>query len=290
MNEVGKEGPMRAYLYIYVALTMVIAPMFGQDTPNEKARAQATIPAQKSPPAAQYSPLAAQAGYWREQKSPWQTIIDYLNPRHLNLGQIWEERRQAWLDNVATNEYFWYAYCVTGLLIVSWIVLWWVHDDKLRALAELGENAADALRYSEYCKREAKEAIRRHNEHLEKCNRIIEDNRSGLMTTPETAQLDSYKRELQELRNDKASLKLENAGLKDQLEARRSEFQALSERVAGVEQRVQSDRGSAPKSTNAELVERIRRLEEENRRLQQSRRVGQKATVGQPQAPGNGQC
>jgi hypothetical protein len=298
---------MRRYLHIYVALTVFIPPVFGQDTLNEEPKAQSTVtvqtpnpdgsaaparqkrgtapqaysyrPTQKKSPAAQYSPLTAQGGYWREQKSPWQMIVDYFNPRHLNLGQIWEQRCRAWLDNVATNEYFWYAYCVTGLLIVSWIVLWWVHDDKLRALAELAENTADALRYSEYCKRQAKQAIRRYNDRVEKCNRIIEDNRSSLMTTPETAELDSCKRELQELRNDNGSLKLQNASLKHQLEAKHSEFQVLNERIPGVEQRIQSDRGAGPKSTNAELVERIRRLEEEKPSAAEEGKQSRRCTI-----------
>jgi len=107
--------------------------------------------------------------------------------------------------------------------------------------------------------------------------------------TPETAELDSCKRELHGLRNDNGSLKLENASLKEQLEAKRSEFQVLIERIAGVEQRIQSGGESRPNSTNSELVARIRRLEEENRRLQEPKKAN-KAGVAQAAPTGNGQC
>src|SRR5262249_36767015 len=243
-------------------------------------------PTQKRPPAAQYSPLAAAGGYARPGVTPWQAIVNYFNPHHLNMGQLFSERKQAWLDNALYNQYFWYSFWVTGLLILSWFAIAWIHDDRHRATWELAECASDALRYSEYCKRAAKEAIRRHNDHVEKCNRIIEDNRSGLMTTPGTGELESCKRELYELRNDNPSLQLENASRQEQLEDKRSEFQSLNERIAGVEQRIQGGE-TRPNSTNAELVARIRRLEEENRRLQEPKKTT-KGAVAQVEPTGNG--
>jgi hypothetical protein len=237
------------------------------------------------PPAAQYSPLAAQGGYCRHQSSPWQMVVGHFNPRHLNLGHLMEERRQAWLDNVATNEYFWYAACATGMLLISWTVLWWVNDDRLRALTELSENAADALRYSEYCKREAKAAIRRHNEHMDKCNRVIEDQRSGLATTPETAHLDDQKREIKRLAADNDALKKHNARLLEEREQKAAELQTLTQRVDEVEKHLQASNG-ASKNPNTGLVERIARLEDENRRLQQqlTRKANTKTTIlnGEP--------
>jgi hypothetical protein len=246
-------------------------------------------PTQKRPPAAQYSPLAAQGGYWRPQTSPWQMIVDYFNPHHLNMGQLFEERKQNWLDNALYNEYFWYSFWVTFMLIMSWFVIAWIHEDRHNATWDLAECASDALRHSENCKREAKEAIRRHNDHIDKCNRIVEDRRSGRMTTPGTGELDNCKRELHELRNDNASLKLENASLKEQLETKHSEFQSLNARIAGVEQRFQSGGQTGTNSTNAELVARINRLEEENRRLQEPKKTT-KAAVAQAEPTGNGQC
>jgi len=102
---------MRRYLsYIYVALIVVIPPVFGQDTQNEEPTAQSTVteqatnpnpdgspeparqmpraapspkgygyrPTQKRPPAAQYSPLAAAGGYGRTGVTPWQAIVVQL--------------------------------------------------------------------------------------------------------------------------------------------------------------------------------------------------------------------
>ena len=290
---------MRRYLsYIYVALIVATAPVYGQD-PNEEPKAQSTSteqtpspdgspvpvrptrraaspaysyrPTQKRPPAAQYSPLAAAGGYGHPGVTPWQAIVNYFNPHHLNMGQLFAERKQAWLDNALYNQYFWYSFWVTGLLILSWFAIAWIHSDRHRATWELAECASDALRYSEYCKREAKEAIRRHNDHIEKCNRIIEDRRSGLMTTPGTADLETSKQQLQRLRGDNESLRLENTQLQEQLDGKTSEFQKLTERVTEAERSIQAKQAQSP---NAELVDRIQRLELRNSQLEQKLQSG----------------
>ena len=64
-------------------------------------------------PAAQYSPLAAQGGYSRGRTSPLEAMVHALNPRDVNLGAMWEERRRAWLENAGANRYFWYSFGAT---------------------------------------------------------------------------------------------------------------------------------------------------------------------------------
>jgi hypothetical protein len=191
-----------------------------------------------------------------------------LNPWNFNLGQIWEQRRQAWLENAAKNRYFWYAFCTTGLLILSWFALAWIQIDRINETWDLAEDAADALRYAEYCKRQAKDAIRRHNDHVEKCNRVIEAAESGLVT-PETASFVSIKQQLRIARADNESLTLQRTKLQEDLQRKESELHSLTERVTKAEQSIlaNANRGASA-GPNAELVERIRRLEEQNRRLQ----------------------
>jgi hypothetical protein len=303
--------------YIYVALIVVTQPVFGQDTQDtqdEQPKAQSTSteqtpspgastapvrqmpraapsptgygyrPTRKRPPAAQYSPLAAAGGYGRTGVTPWQAIVNYFNPHHLNMGQLFAERKQAWLDNALYNQYFWYSFWVTGLLILSWFAIAWIHNDRVRANWELAECASDALRYSEYCKHEAKEAIRRHNDHIEKCNRIIEDNRSGLMTTPETADLEFRKQELARLRNDNDSKTLQLERVQAELDNKNKQLSEFSARLEAVEHHAQ--RTGSPNAAAA-LAERISRLEVENASLtEDNKRLRQVAKEGQRQ---NGQ-
>ncbi|MBV9083003.1 MAG: hypothetical protein JOZ62_10025 [Acidobacteriaceae bacterium] len=291
---------LRCYLYICVAGTLAL---FGQTSGHEPviganpaAQSQPEKPTVQAPadrqahsagnqsgtapqittrpessprkiPSAQYSPLAAAGGYAHPGVSPWEAIVNYLNPRRVNMGQVFDERKQAWLDNAAANQYFWYSFCVTALLVLSWFALAWIHNDRLRETWELAECAADALRYSEYCKRKADHAIARYNEHVEKCNRVVESAESG-MVTPETATLNTFKEELRKVRADNESLTMKNAHLEDQLTKKDTSLKALSDRVTQAEQKIQASK-SAANPPNPELVERIRRLEQQNRNLRQ---------------------
>lgn len=277
---------MSRYLYLYFTLATVNPAVFAQTTPQDQptppAPRQQQAPAQpqlrrrqesdQRVPAAQYSPLAAQGGYSRGRTSPLEAMVHSLNPRDVNLGAAWEERRRAWLENVGANRYFWYSFGATTLVILSWFALAWMYNDRVRERWQLAEHAADALRYGEYCKRKAKEAIDRYNLHIETCNRVIEAGESG-MATPETANLEDYKRELQRLKSDNDAKELQVTRLSEQLEQKATELKSLTERVTAAEQRLKTRSVAGSETGNAALVERIQRLEAENRRLKQRKAV-----------------
>jgi len=142
---------MRQYVYLYIALALLDPALFGQGTPDDQSAASASrqrqAPAQpqlgrhqesdQRVPAAQYSPLAAQGGYSRGRTSPLEAMVHALNPRDVNLGAIWEERRRAWLENAGANRYFWYSFGATVLVILSWFALTWIHTDRADS-AEVG--------------------------------------------------------------------------------------------------------------------------------------------------------
>jgi len=283
---------MRRHLCMYLMLALAEAALFGQDSAQIQDRQPATrqqqVPGQpqmnryrgpdtQAPPA-QYSPLAAQGGYSHAHTSPLEAMVHALNPHDVNLGAIWEARRRAWLENAGANRYFWYSFGATALLVLSWFALAWVHNDRVRERWQLAEHAADALRYAEYCKRRAREAISRYNEHVEKCNRVIEAGESG-MSTPETANLEDYKRELQRLKSDNDAKELQVARLEEQLEQKGTQLTSLTERVSEAERRLKNRAGAGTENGNAALVERIQRLEAENRRLKQGKSAAAKAAV-----------
>ncbi len=283
---------MRRHIRVYLVLAVVEPALFGQVgaqiQDRQPAVRQQQIPRQPQlnryrgsdtqAPAAQYSPLAAQGGYSHADTSPLEAMVHALNPHDVNLGAIWEARRRAWLENAGANRYFWYSFGATALLVLSWFALAWVHNDRVRERWQLAEHAADALRCAEYCKRSAREAISRYNEHVEKCNRVIESGESG-MSTPETANLEDYKRELQRLKSDNDAKELQVARLEEQLEQKGTQLTSLTERVSEAERRLKNRAGAGTENGNAALVERIQRLEAENRRLKQGKSAAAKAAV-----------
>jgi hypothetical protein len=281
---------MHRYLYMCVALAVVGPALISQARSQDQSAAPASrqqeaatqSPLHQEPDqrvaAAQYSPLAAQGGYSRARSSPLDAMVHALNPRDVNLGAMWEERRRAWLENAGANRYFWYSFGATIVVILSWFALAWVQNDRVRERWQLAEHAADALRYAEYCKRKAKEAIDRYNLHTETCNRVIEAGESGI-ATPETANLEDHKREIQRLKSDNDAKELQVARLSEQLEQKAAELNSLTERVTGAEQRLKTRTAAGSDGANAALVERIQRLEAENRRLKQGKAALAKAAA-----------
>jgi hypothetical protein len=283
---------MHRYFYICVALAAVDPVLIGQTNPQDQPPApvsqQQRAPTQpelrrhqesdQRVPAAHYSPLAARGGYSHGSTSPLEAMVHALNPRDVNLGAAWEDRRRAWLENAGANRYFWYSFGATILVILSWFALAWVQNDRVRERWQLAEHAADALRYAEYCKRKAKEAIDRYNRHIETCNRVIEAGESGI-ATPETSNLEDYKRELQRLKSDNDAKELQVTRLSEQVEQKATELNSLTERVTGAEQRLKTRTAAGQDSGNAALVERIQRLEAENRRLKQGKAAAAKAAT-----------
>ena len=290
---------MHRYLYMCIALAVVgpaltslarsqdplVAPASRQQQAPTKPPLHQDRGSDQRVPAAQYSPLAAQGGYSRARSSPLDAMVHALNPRDVNLGAMWEERRRAWLENAGANRYFWYSFGASMVVIFSWFALAWVQSDRVRERWQLAEHAADALRYAEYCKRKAKEAINRYNLHIETCNRVIEAGESGI-ATPETANLEDYKREIQRLKSDNDAKELQVARLSEQLEQKAAELNSLTERVTGAEQRLKTRTAAGSDSANAALVERIQRLEAENRRLKQGKAAVAKTATTADNASG----
>ena len=69
--------------------------------------------------------------------------------------------------------------------------------------------------------------------------RVIEAGESGI-ATPETANLEDYRREIQRLKSDNDAKELQVARLSEQLEQKAAELNSLTERVTGAEQRLKT--------------------------------------------------
>ena len=215
-----------------------------------------------SVPASQYSPLAAQGGY-RGQTTTWyEALFRSLNPMDVNWGARWEQRRRLFLENSVGNKYFVYSAALS--LLLTWlavVVAWqrWDHAERLKALAQ---STADVLNYAAYWKQAAGEAIRRHNDHIERCNRVIEAGENGV-PLGDVAEGLRLRRELEESRTEVLNLTTTNKRLQSELDQKAGLIVDLSQRVDEVARKT-GNGGKGPQQSGqvASLVERINRLEE----------------------------
>ena len=137
------------------------------------------------------------------------------------------------LDATARNPYFKYSLMVTVLLLIEmaaclklWYDLrktWWIDAEKL----------ADVLSHDRRSREAAREAIRRYNEHIEKCNRAIEAQEAGLSWSgrPAGSEVEALRAELQETAAKLSDVTNERNQLKAELDETKLSVADLSLRV-----------------------------------------------------------
>jgi hypothetical protein len=233
-------------------------------------------------PAAQYSPLAAQGGYRGEKMTWYEAMFRSLNPKNVDWGMRWEQRRSIFLENSIGNKYFMYTAALSLLLIYSFVVIIWQRWNHAERLKQLAQGAADAMNYAQYWKDGAEKATRKHNTHIEKCNRVIEAGESGL-PAGETAEASALRQQVEGMRIEVLNLTSENKRLRHDLELKSTVVADLAVRVDDATKKIGSGNGpgnGAKGSENpvqvAALVDRINRLEETLRsvRLENERLKG----------------
>lgn len=233
-------------------------------------------------PAARYSPLAAQGGYRGQRMTWYDALFHSLNPRNIDWGRRWEERRAAFLESTVANKYF--VFCAflvlcfyAALLAVGWLA--WDHKKDIRYFKT---ELVKARNWATYWKGRAVEAITKHNAHIEKCNRVIEAGESGL-SAGDTAEAGALRQQVEGMRIEVLNLTSENKRLRHDLEQKSTVVADLSVRVDDATKKIGSGHGPGNGAKGGEnsvqvatLVDRINRLEETLRtvRLENERLKG----------------
>ena len=110
-------------------------------------------------------------------------------------------------------------------------------------------------------------AVARYNEHIEKCNRAIEAQESGLTFAGSgNSDVDSLKRELEDARNQKQAAIQERDKLQTELHQTSAAMADLSLRLAGSAGKGSGNGGgtvAAGDATHADLMQHINRLQQQ---------------------------
>ena len=248
---------------------------------NSKAAPTGSAPRSVRPsPAAQYSPLAAQGGYRGHGMTWYDALFRSLNPKNIDWGMSWEQRRSIFLENSIGNKHFMYAAALSLLLVYSVVVIVWQRWNHTERLKQLAQRTADAMNYAKYWKERASEAIRKHNAHIERCNRVIEAGETGV-PTGDAAEAADWRLQMERMRTELSNAQSDKKRLEAELEQKNAMVADMSARVDEATQKISggSGRGNGAGTgvkadDKAALVDRINRLEvalaaakDENRRL-----------------------
>lgn len=124
------------------------------------------------------SPQAGKRPYQR--RDTWYDfLLKQFNPDQLDYGTWIERRRHYFLEATVKNSYFNYSLVTTLGLLIMIAVCAKQGIDHRRSLWVTAEMMADVYNHDVYSRAIAHEAIRRYNEHIEHCNRLIEIEQHG---------------------------------------------------------------------------------------------------------------
>jgi uncharacterized protein (UPF0335 family) len=197
--------------------------------------------------------MYGQAKQRPKQRETWyEQALRSINPNNTDFGAIWEQRKRAILDQIG-NRYFEYSFAATTVVIILLTVLCVLRVSQKRSLDLAAQSIADVLRHDEYSRQVAREAIRRYNEHIEKCNRMVEADASGLWKWISSAELEAVNSKMQRLADDLSAAREEVKDLKAELNDKSAVIADMSLRSKGAP-------GVKPNVPPAH-VERINQLE-----------------------------
>jgi hypothetical protein len=155
---------MRKMFRVTCCILALAAPLFSQAQRGEPVTQPSAGPLYQHP-------VVVTRPY---QQTWYDALLRQFNPDNLDWGQWLEQRRQAFLEQTAYNPYFKYSLLTTILLMLVSIALAKSEIDKSRILWLAQERHDALLAQDKHTRHIAHQAIRRHNTHMDKCNRVAE--------------------------------------------------------------------------------------------------------------------
>src|SRR5262249_37889307 len=137
------------------------------------------------------------------------------------------------LINRIGDRYFQYSFATTAGIVLLLSAIFVQRVSHRRALDIAVKSVADICRHDQYARQVAREAIRRYNDHIESCNRMIEASESGLWKWTSSADLDGLKGKIHHANDELAAARKEIERLNHELADKSSLCAEMSMRSKG---------------------------------------------------------
>ena len=195
---------MRRYCFLLMLVCVAASPMHG--SPQREQRRQAET--------------------WYER------VVCQINPSDTNYGEIWE-RYKSQLKSELRDPYFRYGFAATLAILVLPSTVFAHHVSHRRAIELALLSIADIRRHDDYARQAAREAIRRYNDHIEKCNRMVEADESGLWKWISSAELQALNSKMRRMTDELAAAREEVKNLTDEVNDKAAVIAEMSLRPKG---------------------------------------------------------
>jgi hypothetical protein len=200
---------------------------------------------------------SASAQQRRKQDTWYERALRQINPDDTDYGSILEQHKRGFIDQLR-NPYVRYSFAATVAIVMLLLTVFAQYVSHHRAMGIAVQSIADIRRHDEYARQTAREAIRRYNEHIESCNRVIEASESGLWKWISTAELSAMNRDMQQLNDELKAAREEVKRLNAELATKSATMADMSLRMKGASEEVTKP---SKHSIPAPHVERINQLE-----------------------------
>jgi hypothetical protein len=189
-----------------------------------------------------------------------------VNPHDTDWGAWIEQRRQAFLEAMAANPFFWYSAFTTGLLMTLLVAFGVRIMDEKRKLWHAAEILTDVWNQEQYSQFIAQTATEKYNRHMLDCNRVIEAQVSG-RSSPAMFEASDAKEQLERLRAERDNLDSDNRRLKAELEKHDGIIRNLSTRVKDLEPQLDQNGSGVSQAggleTERKLIAKVNQLRQE---------------------------
>ena len=197
----------------------------------------------RQPRRTQYSPLSAQQGqHPHEQPQTWyEFALSRLNRNNVNYGGLMEERRRAFLEATLKNPYFNYGLAVTLLTLFLMAACAKLLIDTKRKDWVTAEMMTDLMNHDQQSREVAREAIQKYNDHIERCNRVVEGQEFGHPIPGTGSNVEQLTAKLQETAEKLDLVTRERDKLKSDLDEKTRRVTELSLRLEGLSRKGNGD-------------------------------------------------
>ncbi len=139
----------------------------------------------------------------------------------------------------------------------------WIDRRRERFVTE--EMMTDLYNHDLYSRGAAKEAIEKYNQHIERCNRVIEAAESGQSVPGTSSEIEEMRQRLQQLGAELATTVAERDKAKEQLEHKSALIAEMSLRIDGLAKKGNGDVAQQVDvhGSSQELIAHINRLQQE---------------------------
>lgn len=214
-----------------------------------------------------------------QRRDTWyEFLLKQFNPDNLDYGTWIEQRRQAFLDVGVRNPYFKYSAGATIALLIMAMVYTKQRIDHRRSMWITAEMMTDLYNHDAYARRIARDAIRKYNDHVERCNRAIEAANHGMSALETDSDADRLRSELQSVAGERDSYRRESDLAKQEIAEKERLVADMSLRLDALAKKSDGNRDVPSavdmRTADQKLVQHINNLQEqlyaerrENKRL-----------------------